>query len=202
MIIVGITGGIASGKSTVSKIFQQEHDAYIFDADKEAKRLLLNKEISEKILHTFPDLQDTDPLSMSKVVFKNEDNQKKLNAILHPALNIELLKRIESIGHEKKYSIFVVDAALIIEGGSYKYYHESGAYIILLISSEAKRIQRALSRGNLSEESIKERMELQWDDDKKKDYVDYILENNDSLDKLKSSITFLVKEIRENAKIS
>jgi dephospho-CoA kinase len=202
MIIVGITGGIASGKSTVSKIFQQEHDAYIFDADKEAKRLLLNKEISEKILHAFPDLQDTDPLSMSKVVFKNEDNQKKLNAILHPAVNAELLKRIESIGHEKKYSIFVVDAALIIEGGSYKYYHESGAYIILLISSEAKRIQRALSRGNLSEESIKERMELQWDDDKKKDYVDYILENNDSLDKLKSSITFLVKEIRENAKIS
>jgi len=202
MIIVGITGGIASGKSTVSKIFQQEHDAYIFDADKEAKRLLLNKEISEKILHAFSDLQDTDPLSMSKVVFKNEDNQKKLNAILHPAVNAELLKRIESIGHEKKYSIFVVDAALIIEGGSYKYYHESGAYIILLISSEAKRIQRALSRGNLSEESIKERMELQWDDDKKKDYVDYILENNDSLDKLKSSITFLVKEIRENAKIS
>ncbi|MGY8808331.1 MAG: dephospho-CoA kinase [Fidelibacterota bacterium] len=202
MIIVGITGGIASGKSTVSKIFQQEHDAYVFDADKEAKHLLLNKEISEKILHTFPDLQDTDPLSMSKVVFKNEDNQKKLNAILHPAVNAELLKRIESIGHEKKYSIFVVDAALIIEGGSYKYYHESGAYIILLISSEAKRIQRALSRGNLSEESIKERMELQWDDDKKKDYVDYILENNDSLDKLKSSITFLVKEIRENAKIS
>tara|TARA_B110000881_G_scaffold154657_1_gene137481 strand:- start:304 stop:912 length:609 start_codon:yes stop_codon:yes gene_type:complete len=202
MIIVGITGGIASGKSTVSKIFQQEHDAYVFDADKEAKHLLLNKEISEKILHTFPDLQDTDPLSMSKVVFKNEDNQKKLNAILHPAVNAELLKRIESIGHEKKYSIFVVDAALIIEGGSYKYYHESGAYIILLISSEAKRIQRALSRGNLSEESIKERMELQWDDDKKKDYVDYILENNDSLDKLESSITFLVKEIRENAKIS
>ena len=202
MIIVGITGGIASGKSTVSKIFQKEHDAYIFDADKEAKRLLLNKEISEKILHTFPDLQDTDPLSMSKIVFKNEDNQKKLNAILHPAINIELLKRIESIGHKKKYSIFVVDAALIIEGGSYKYYHESGAYIILLISSEAKRIQRALSRGNLSEESIKERMDLQWDDDKKKDYVDYILENNDSLDKLKSSITFLVKEIRENAKIS
>ena len=83
MIIVGITGGIASGKSTVSKIFQQEHDAYVFDADKEAKRLLLNKEISEKILHTFPDLQDTDPLSMSKVVFKNEDKKKKLNENAH-----------------------------------------------------------------------------------------------------------------------
>lgn len=45
-------------------------------------------------------------------------------------------------------------------------------------------------------------MDLQWDDDKKKDYVDYILENNDSLDQLKSSTTFLVKEIRENAQTS
>ena len=202
MIIIGITGGIASGKSTVSKIFQQEHNAYIFDADKEAKLLLLNKKISEEILYTFSDLKSTDPVSMSKIVFKNKENQQKLNAILHPAVNVELLKRIEKIRHEKKHTIFIVDAALIIEGGSYKYYHESGAYIILLTSSKSIRIQRALSRGNLSEESIKERMDLQWDDDKKKDYVDYILENNDSLDQLKSSTTFLVKEIRENAQTS
>jgi dephospho-CoA kinase len=139
---------------------------------------------------------------MSKIVFKNEENQKKLNSILHPAVNIELLKRIEKIGHEKKYPIFIIDAALIIESGSYEYYYESGAYLILLTSSKATRIERALSRDNLSEESIKERMDLQWADDKKKDYADYILENNGSLDQLKSSITFLVKEIKENAKTS
>ena len=50
MIIIGITGGIASGKSTASKIFQEEHNAYVFDADKEAKFLLLDKKISEEIL--------------------------------------------------------------------------------------------------------------------------------------------------------
>ena len=50
MIVVGITGGIASGKSTVSNIFKEEYNAYIFDADKEAKLLLLNQEISEEIL--------------------------------------------------------------------------------------------------------------------------------------------------------
>jgi len=197
MIVVGVTGGIASGKSTVSNIFKEEYNAYIFDADKEAKLLLLNQEISEEILKTFPELESADPLSISKIVFKNEENQKKLNAILHPAVNVELLKRIEKIGHKKKYPIFIVDAALIIESGSYKYYHESGAYLILLTSLKATRIQRALSRGNLSEESIKERMDLQWADEKKKDYADYILENNGSLDQLKSSITFLVKEIKE-----
>ncbi|MDG2287699.1 MAG: dephospho-CoA kinase [Candidatus Marinimicrobia bacterium] len=202
MIVIGITGGIASGKSTVSNIFKEDYNAYIFDADKEAKFLLLNKKISEEILQTFPELESTDSLSMSKIVFKNEENQKKLNSILHPAVNIELLKRIEKIGHEKKYPIFIIDAALIIESGSYEYYYESGAYLILLTSSKATRIERALSRNNLSEESIKERMDLQWADDKKKDYADYILENNGSLDQLKSSITFLVKEIKENAKTS
>jgi dephospho-CoA kinase len=202
MIVIGITGGIASGKSTVSNIFKEDYNAYIFDADKEAKFLLLNKKISEEILQTFPELESTDSLSMSKIVFKNEENQKKLNSILHPAVNIELLKRIEKIGHEKKYPIFIIDAALIIESGSYEYYYESGAYLILLTSSKATRIERALSRDNLSEESIKERMDLQWADDKKKDYADYILENNGSLDQLKSSITFLVKEIKENAKTS
>ena len=202
MIVVGITGGIASGKSTVSNIFKEDYNAYIFDADKEAKFLLLNKKISEEILQTFPELESTDSLSMSKIVFKNEENQKKLNSILHPAVNIELLKRIEKIGHEKKYPIFIIDAALIIESGSYEYYYESGAYLILLTSSKTTRIERALSRGNLSKKSIKERMDLQWADDKKKDYADYILENNGSLDQLKSSITFLVKEIKENAKTS
>ena len=197
MIVIGI-----SGKSTVSNIFKEDYNAYIFDADKEAKFLLLNKKISEEILQTFPELESTDSLSMSKIVFKNEENQKKLNSILHPAVNIELLKRIEKIGHEKKYPIFIIDAALIIESGSYEYYYESGAYLILLTSSKATRIERALSRDNLSEESIKERMDLQWVDDKKKDYADYILENNGSLDQLKSSITFLVKEIKENAKTS
>jgi dephospho-CoA kinase len=202
MIVVGITGGIASGKSTVSNIFKEDYNAYIFDADKEAKLLLLNKKISKEILQTFPGLESTDSLSMSKIVFKNEENQKKLNAILHPAVNVELLKRIEKIGHEKKYPMFIIDAALIIESGSYEYYYESGAYLILLTSSKTTRIERALSRGNLSKKSIKERMDLQWADDKKKDYADYILENNGSLDQLKSSITFLVKEIKENAKTS
>ena len=200
MIVIGITGGIASGKSTASQIFQNDHNAYVFDADKEAKHLLLKKEISDKVLKTFPELQSTEPSSMSKVVFKNKENQIKLNSILHPAVNNELLNRIEKIANEKIYSLFIVDAALIIEGGSFKYYHESGAYIILLTSPESIRIERALSRGNLSEKSIKERMSLQWEDDKKKEYADYIIENSGSLDQLKSSITFILKEIRENEK--
>ncbi|MEC7918989.1 MAG: dephospho-CoA kinase [Candidatus Neomarinimicrobiota bacterium] len=201
MIVIGITGGIASGKSTASSILKKEYNAYVFDADKEAKLLLSNQEVSEKIIQSFPDLKSTDPKEISKIVFKNEDNQKKLNNIVHPVLRVEMMKRIDKVRNQKKHPIFINDAALIIESGSYEYYHDSGAYLILLTTSESIRIKRALSRGNLSEKSIKERMELQWDDEKKKDYADYIIENNGSIDDLRSAIRFLIKEIKENAKI-
>ena len=202
MIVIGITGGIASGKSTASSILKKEYNAYVFDGDKEAKLLLSNQEVSEKIIQSFPDLKSTDPKEMCKVVFKNEDNQKKLNSIIHPALRIEMMKRIDKVRNQKKHPIFINDAALIIESGSYEYYHDSGAYLILLTTSESIRIKRALSRGNLSEKSIRERMTFQWDDEKKKDYADYTIENNGSVDDLRSAIRFLVKEIKENAKIS
>ena len=202
MIVVGITGGIASGKSTASSILKKEYNAYVFDADEEAKLFLSNQEVSEKIIQSFPDLKSTDPKEMSKIVFKNQENQKKLNSIVHPALRSEMIKRIDRARNQKKHPIFISDAALIIESGSYEYYHNSGAYLILLTSSESIRIKRALSRGNLSEQSIRERMALQWNDEKKKDYADYIIENNGSVDDLRSAIRFLVKEIKENAKIS
>ena len=202
MIVVGITGGIASGKSTASSILKKEYNAYVFDADEEAKLLLSNQEVSEKIIQSFPDLKSTDPKEMSKIVFKNQENQKKLNSIVHPALRSEMIKRIDRARNQKKHPIFISDAALIIESGSYEYYHNSGAYLILLTSSESIRIKRALSRGNLSEQSIRERMALQWNDEKKIDYADYIIENNGSVDDLRSAIRFLVKEIKENAKIS
>ena len=202
MIVIGITGGIASGKSTASSILKKEYNAYVFDADKEAKLLLSNQEVSEKIIQSFPDLKSTDPKEISKIVFKNEDNQKKLNNIVHPVLRVEMMKRIDRVRNQKKHPIFINDAALIIESGSYEYYHDSGAYLILLTTSESIRIKRALSRGNLSEKSIRERIRLQWDDEKKKDYADYTIENNGSVDDLRSTIRFLVKEIKENAKIS
>ena len=202
MIVIGITGGIASGKSTASSILKKEYNAYVFDADKEAKLLLSNQEVSEKIIQSFPDLKSTDPKEISKIVFKNEYNQKKLNNIVHPVLRVEMMKRIDKVRNQKKHPIFINDAALIIESGSYEYYHDSGAYLILLTTSESIRIKRALSRGNLSEKSIRERIRLQWDDEKKKDYADYTIENNGSVDDLRSAIRFLVKEIKENAKIS
>ena len=101
MIVIGITGGIASGKSVASNVFKK-YNAYIFDADEEAKKLLSTQEISRAVFNAFPNLGNViTAKSVAKVVFLNGENQKNINQIIHPAVNKETLKRIEKIPTSK-----------------------------------------------------------------------------------------------------
>ena len=195
MILLGITGGIASGKSIISNILKEKYNAYIFDADEEAKKLLFTEEISNIVLKIFPELETISSESLAKVAFKDKSSQDKLNHIIHPAVGKEALKRIEEINELGKHSIFVIDAPLIIEGSSYKNYKEKGAVIILVTAPEAIRMERALSRGSLSRDTIQDRMNLQWSDEKKKEYADYVILNDSSFDSLERNIENLINEI-------
>ncbi len=195
MILLGVTGGIASGKSVISNILKEKHNAYIFNADEEAKKLLFTEEISNIVLETFPELENITSESLAKVAFKDEISQEKLNHIIHPAVGKEALKKIKEINELGHHSIFVIDAPLIIEGSSYKNYKEKGALIILVTAPEDIRMERALSRGNLSRDTIQDRMNLQWSDDKKKEYADYVIVNDSSLDNLETNVENLINEI-------
>ena len=193
MKIVGITGGIASGKSTVSLYLKDKYNAYIFDADKEAKELLKSTFVTDKIKQLFPDLKDLSTPSLAKEVFKNSQSQGKINNIIHPIINDLVIERI----NEKKdlYNLFVIDAALIIESGIFDKHQKSGAKLILVMSDEDLRLKRALSRGNLTKETIKDRMRLQMNDDEKIPYSDYVVENNSTKFQLFSKIDQIIKTI-------
>jgi len=193
MKIVGITGGIASGKSTVSLYLKDKYNAYIFDADKEAKELLKSTFVTEKIKQLFPDLKDLSSPSLAKEVFKNSQSQEKINNIIHPIINDLVIERI----NEKKdlYNLFVIDAALIIESGIFDKHQKSGAKLILVMSDEDLRLKRALSRGNLTKETIKDRMRLQMNDDEKIKYSDYVVENNSTKFELFNKIDQIIKTI-------
>ena len=193
MKIVGITGGIASGKSTVSLYLKEKYNAYIFDADKEAKELLKSTFVTEKIKQLFPDLKDLSSPSLAKEVFKNSQSQGKINNIIHPIINDLVIERI----NEKKdlYNLFVIDAALIIESGIFDKHHKSGAKLILVMSDKDLRLKRALSRGNLTKETIKDRMRLQMNDDEKIKYSDYVVENNSTKFDLFNKIDQIIKTI-------
>ena len=193
MKIVGITGGRASGKSTVSLYLQDKYNAYVFDADKEAKVLLQSKFIKDKIHKAFPNLKDLSTVSIAQEVFKNSKSQKRINNIIHPIIGDLILERI----NEKKYihNIFIIDAALIIESGIFSTHQQSGAKLILVIADKELRLKRALNRGDLSQETIKDRMQLQMKDDQKIKYADYIIENNSTEFELFSKIDQIIEKI-------
>ena len=193
MKIVGITGGIASGKSIVSSYLQDNYKAYIFDADKEAKALLQLSLVKAKIHKAFPNLKDLSKTSIAQEVFKNSKSQEKINNIIHPIISDLILERI----NEKKdlHNIFVIDAALIIESGLFEQNQKIGAKLILIIADEELRLKRALHRADLDQETIKDRMRLQMNDDEKIKYSDYVIENNSSELDLYSKIDQIIKKI-------
>ena len=193
MHIIAITGGIASGKSLVAKYLFDEYGAFIFDADKEAKNILMKNEVSKKVLDSFPSIKSLTLKEISEVVFKNKSNQKKLNDIIHPLVKIEIEK---SIAIKKgKENIFIIDAALIIESGMFEDLKNNGAIIVLIAAKDSIRARRALLRGGLTQKTISDRMKLQMSDEEKKKYVDFVIENNSSK---KSLFTKVDKFFKEN----
>lgn len=193
MKVVGITGGIASGKSTISSYLQNKHKAYIFDADKEAKLLLNSKLISEKIYKAFPKLLDLSKTSIANEAFKNQESQRKINNIIHPVISDLILERIND--EKTSHTLFVIDAALIIESGIFNKHRENGSKLILVTAEKDLRLQRALERSNLSEQTIKNRMKLQMNDSQKIKYADYIIKNNSTKSELYNRVDEIIKKI-------
>ena len=193
MKIIGITGGIASGKSTVSSYLEEKYKAYIFDADKEAKALLQSSFVKNKIFKSFPNLKDFSNASIAQQVFKNSESQTKINNIIHPIIGDLILERI----NEKKdlHNIFIIDAALIIESGIFEKHQKSGAKLILVIADKELRLKRALHRANLDQKTIKDRIRLQMKDDEKIGYSDYVIENNSSKFELFRKIDQIIEKI-------
>ena len=181
MLKIGLTGGIGSGKSSVSAILKS-WGAYVFDADKIAKSILNENESAqnEVITEFGTDVLGADgkidKTKLSRVVFHDEDHQIKLNAIIHPYVFSEIDKEFETVLNKGKHDIFVVDAALIYESGADTHMD----YVLVVTSHLGLRIERALSKGNLSREEFLKRADLQWPDEDKIHLADFVIQNNGS----------------------
>ena len=191
MLILGVTGGLGSGKSTACSFFR-EFGCEIFDADVEAKRILFSSEIvKQKLVESFgAEILVNDKInktSLAELVFINQKNQKILNSIIHPLVTEEFLSRQKQI----KSNIYIMDAALLFEAQLQKHFHKT----ILIYTDKEKRIQRALDRGNLSRDQIEYRMNLQMDEEMKKSLADIIIFNNGTIENLKNKINELIQNL-------
>ncbi len=178
MKIIGITGGIGSGKSTVVNFFRELGiPAYI--ADTRAKELMReSEELKEEIINLLGNdsykNDEPDRAYIAEQIFNNRKKLTELNAIIHPAVHKDLrawLKKIKQ--NNPPYCIY--EAAILLESGS----HHICDKVLLVTSPMEKRIERVMLRDNTSRNRIKERMAHQWSDDKKKKLADIVLDNKD-----------------------
>ena len=179
MLKVGLTGGIGSGKSSVSELFSK-WGAYIFDADSVAKEILNNNETAQgEIIAEFgTDILDRngniDKQKLARIAFQDENHQLRLNTIIHPYVFTEIDSKFDIILSNKKHEIFVVDAALIYESGADTHMD----YIIVVTSHLRLRTQRVMERGGLTREEFLSRLDLQWPDEDKVHMADFVIHNN------------------------
>ena len=181
MKIIGITGGIGSGKSRVLHLLQTQYQAYIVEADSLAQKLMQKEQPAyNRICETFgTDIVGTDGeldrTILGKIVFGNEKKLQQLNAIVHPAVKQYIKEDIAF--HRKKEDVkyYIIEAALLIEDG----YKDICDELWYIYADKEIRISRLLSgRGGTRQKWISV-MENQADDDFYIQNCEHIVNNND-----------------------
>ena len=196
MLRIGLTGGIGTGKSTASKILK-EFGAFIFDADKEAKKILLSNEtIKGELISEFgTDIMtgggDLDNNKLARVAFQDQNHQLTLNTIVHPYVFKEIDKNFDKVQNSGKHDIFIVDAALIYESGADTHMD----YVIVITALIKTRMERALARETLNREEILRRIDLQWPEEDKASLADFVIHNDGSEEDLKKNISEIYTEL-------
>ncbi len=188
MIKLGVTGGLGSGKTTASKFFADK-GAVVFDADSEAKTHMLHtNSLQKKLFNVFGNSiknvhNKLDFAALAATAFSNPMDQKILNGIIWPEVYLLVEKAVQKCT-EENIELFVLDAALLIEA-RYSHFFD---YVLLITADEDTRIKRARRRGNLSDDQIKKRMDLQMMDEEKKQFATHCIDNNESIDDFKTKL--------------
>jgi len=172
-MIVGLTGGIGSGKSTVAKMFV-ELGIPVYDSDMEAKELMVcssevKNAITELLGEEAYDNQGLNRPYIADKVFKDPELLEKLNAIVHPAVRKHFSDWVE-----RQESPYVIqETALIFENDAQDKYD----YTILVTAPVETRIQRVIDRDNVEGQAVVDRMKNQLDDEQKVDLANFSLKN-------------------------
>jgi len=187
-LLVGITGGIGSGKSLACKYFAQL-GCKIFYADDIAKELYVtNPKLRTVLARKFgkriiDDNGNLDFFKFRNVVFSSTANQERVNKIVHPFVISEILKQAKI----SKSRLVVIEAALIFESGFNKYLD----YTIVVFSTVKNRVKRIRKRNNLSVMDIRSIMKLQMPEKEKIHSADFVLKNDSTPSQLRKKVKFI-----------
>ncbi len=175
MMIVGLTGGIGSGKSTVGKLLV-DLGVPVYNSDIEAKRLMnTSKVLRRKIVQLLGEESFVNGMLnrsyIAKKVFNDKELLGKLNGIVHPAVRKHFLRWTK----KKDHPYVVQETALLFENGMQDFYDK----IVLVTAPKELRIERIMERDGSTRHQVLERMDNQLDDGLKLSLADYVLDNVD-----------------------
>ncbi len=199
-VVVAITGGIGSGKSTVAGFIKTAGYKVLF-LDDLAKQIMLNdNDVKKKLINAFGSSVYSDDgvpnhSNISEIVFgsgsASSDNLNKLNKIVHPPTIDEMIKQVEILETAGEELIFI-ESAIIFEAGI----DEGFDYIITVSTEKETAIQRTIQRTGLTAEQVEQRMKQQMSNEEKAGISDFVIDNNFDLDALKQATDFVLNIIK------
>ncbi len=202
-LLVGLTGGMGSGKSTVSKLLAKA-GAYIIDADEISRQLVEPGQPGwREIVETFGDGvlqqdQTLDRKKMADLIFQGAGNKKRLEAILHPKVFAEEKRQSEAETAKNPDGIVVLDAALLIESGNFRKVDK----VVVISCPEEEQVRRIVARGKFSEEEVRKRLRNQMPLSEKLKVADHVLRNDTTLEALEAGTNALFRELQGELKHS
>ncbi len=182
--MLGITGGIASGKSTVSARLR-ELGAFVADADIKARLVMQSEDVLQKVRLAFGNevfFEDgaLNRRALAAKAFASPEGTARLNSITHPAILAMLEEDCKNAEDSGLYPLAVIDAALLIESGA----HKLCKSVWLVTCGEEERIERIMLRDDLSREEALSRIKRQMPDEEKAAFATRIIRNDGSLEEL------------------
>ena len=173
-LVVGLTGGIGSGKTTVAKYFNAL-DVPVYNADDEAKKIMMSSKVRSQIIAVLGENAYTekglDRALLRAAIFGNDEIRLKINSIVHPAV----AKHFQEWVLKQSSPYVIKESALIFEIGIQDQYD----LILLVVADKDERISRLLSRPGMTTSAILSIMDKQWSDKEKLAKSDFVIPNND-----------------------
>ena len=194
MLVVGLTGGIGSGKTTVAKMFE-DLDIAVYYSDIEAKKLMhTSKIIKRKLIKRFGDKvylkgQLNKPF-LANLIFTNKENLAYVNSIVHPKVNQHFKRWVKRQEQKSNCNYILQENAILFENGSAIFCDK----VITVTAPLALKIERVMLRDNTTKKQVLERMSNQWTDEEKIKKSDFVI-NNIDLETTKEQVIKIHKDL-------